>query len=119
MSVARARCCWRWWVGASIDILIAEAWAWNGVETIGTHGAWPSGIVCTDWWCIDDAQGRRTRHGRVRRTLAEGMMWSNMVDSEAAVTLYGDSMQWLQPYAVDNSCTMELVRKYRQNHKWR
>ena len=32
--------------------------------------------------------------------------------------LYGDSVQQLQPYAVDNSCTMELVCKYRQNHKW-
>ena len=33
--------------------------------------------------------------------------------------LYGDSVQRLQPYAVDNSCAMELVRKYRQNHEWR
>ena len=31
--------------------------------------------------------------------------------------LYGDGVQRLQPYAVDNSCAMELVRKYRQNHE--
>ena len=31
--------------------------------------------------------------------------------------LYGDGVQRLQPYAMDNSCAMELVRKYRQNHE--
>jgi len=32
--------------------------------------------------------------------------------------LYGDGVQRLQPYAMDNSCAMELVRKYGQNHEW-
>jgi len=93
-----------------VPALIAEAWAWNSVETIGMCGAWPSGIVYTDWWCIDNMQGRRTRHGRVRRTLAEGMMWSNVVNSEAVVAECMHTLQHTEGLVYGRFCTAKYSR---------